>query len=237
MSVPLITSRHAAATLVVGAIFVIAISAIAIWATSPGAAEPGAELFKACAPCHSLIPDRNMTGPSLAGVFGRKAGGLASFDRYSPALKSAGFAWDEKSLDLWLKSPQGLVPGNRMVFPGIADAHQRADLIVFLKHAGAEPGQKATAAASMRGFQDLKTLGPEHQIRAIRYCRDTYHVTTADGRTTDFWEANLRFKTDGSETGPVAGKPAILPAGMMGDRASVFFAAPDEISSFIKSQC
>jgi cytochrome c len=62
-------------------------------------------------------------------------------------------------------------------------------------------------------------------------------VTTADGETTDFWEANLRFKTDSGPTGPLPGKPTLMPAGMMGDRASVFFATPEEISSFIKHQC
>jgi len=54
---------------------------------------------------------------------------------------------------------------------------------------------------------------------------------------TNFWEANLRFKTDSSDAGPAAGKPVIMRAGMMGDRASVFFAAPDEISAFIKHRC
>jgi cytochrome c len=62
-------------------------------------------------------------------------------------------------------------------------------------------------------------------------------TTTADGETHDFWERNLRFKTDSSEEGPVKGAPAILGAGMMGDRASVIFAAPDEISGFIKHDC
>src|SRR5438874_110177 len=45
-----------------------------------GDAERGAKVFGVCAPCHSLRPDLNMTGPSLAGVWGRKAGGLAGFD-------------------------------------------------------------------------------------------------------------------------------------------------------------
>src|SRR6202165_901288 len=49
--------------------------------------------FQACAPCHSLEPDRNMTGPSLANLWGRRAGGLSSFDRYSDALKSSGIIW------------------------------------------------------------------------------------------------------------------------------------------------
>ena len=86
-------------------------------------------------------------------------------------------------------------------------------------------------------FQDLKKMPPEHQVSTITYCRDTYHVTTADGETADFWEVNLRFKTDSSEHGPALHQPAILPAGMMGDRATVFFAIPEQISYFIKHTC
>ncbi len=175
-----------------------------------------------------------MTGPSLAGFWGRKAGSLNSFERYSPALKSSDIVWDEKPLDEWLKQPQSLVPHNRMTFPGIPDARQRSDLIAFLKAASAG---HAAVPAMAAGFQDVKKFGTDRQIQAIRYCHDTYHVTTADGQTTDFWEVNLRFKTDSSDTGPLAGKPVLLPAGMQGDRASVFFAAPDEISTFIKHQC
>jgi cytochrome c len=209
-------------------------SVIATPASSAGDAERGAALFRACAPCHSLKPDQNMTGPSLAGLWERKAGSLASFDRYSPALKSSEIVWDDKSLDVWLKSPQSLVQHNGMIFKGIPDAQQRSDLIAFLKVAGAG---HAAEPAMASGFQDLKKLGADRQVEAIRYCRDTYYVTTADGKTADFWEANLRFKTDSSNAGPIAGKPAILPAGMMGDRASVFFASPEEISTFIKHQC
>jgi len=203
-------------------------------ATAAGDAEKGAALFRACIACHSLEPEQNMTGPSLAGIWGRKAGTLGSFDRYSPALKSSDIVWDENSLDAWLKLPNSLVPQNRMIFPGISDARQRADVIAFLKTASA--GHPAGAAIAS-GFQDLRKLGVDRQVQAIRYCRDTYHVTTVDGETADFWEANLRFKTDSSGTGPLPGKPALMPAGMQGDRASVFFAAPEEISTFIKHQC
>ncbi|HEV2334132.1 MAG TPA: c-type cytochrome [Stellaceae bacterium] len=213
------------------------LSAFAIPAASAGDAERGAAGFRACGACHSLKPDQNMTGPSLAGLWERKAGSLESFERYSPALKSSNIVWDEKSLDAWLKSPQGLVPQNRMVFPGIPDARQRADLIAFLKQASAGGGMQAAMGAASSGLQDLKKLGADRQVQAIRYCHDTYRVTTADGKTADFWEVNLRFKTDSSGTGPLAGKPVMMRAGMMGDRASVFFAAPEEIGTFIKSQC
>jgi Cytochrome c2 len=62
-------------------------------------ADPGqgARVFRACAACHSLEANRNMTGPSLAGVWNRKAGGLASFTRYSDAMKLSGITWDEQS--------------------------------------------------------------------------------------------------------------------------------------------
>jgi cytochrome c len=52
----------------------------------------------------------------------------------------------------------------------------------------------------------------------------------------DFVEANLRFKVDSRDSGPLPGKPVILATGMMGDRASVIFASPTEISAFIKHQ-
>jgi cytochrome c len=51
------------------------------------------------------------------------------------------------------------------------------------------------------------------------------------------WEFNLRLKTDSSEQGPPEGKPAIIGAGMRGDRASVVFSKPSEISSFIGAEC
>lgn len=64
-----------------------------------GNVDRGQRDFGVCAPCHSLERDRNMTGPSLADLWGRKAGGLSSFDRYSDALKSSGIIWDDRSLD------------------------------------------------------------------------------------------------------------------------------------------
>ena len=88
-----------------------------------------------------------------------------------------------------------------------------------------------------REAPNLKQLAPAEQVTAIRYCRDTYHVTTGDGETHDFWERNLRFKTDSGDIGPPSGTPALVGAGMMGDRADVIFASPQEIGSFIKPEC
>jgi cytochrome c len=216
-----------------------------------GDATRGQRDFQACAPCHSLEPDRNMSGPSLADLWGRKAGGLSSFDRYSDPLKSSGIIWDDRALDGWLTDPQRMVPDNEMPFEGIKDAGVRADLLAFLKDATkpgavlqqtAQPGGM-NGMGGMRGMMgggpdpNLKKLEPGIQVKAITYCRDTYRVTTADGKTRAFWERNLRFRTDSSEDGPEKGAPAIMPAGMMGDRASVIFAAPEEITKMIEARC
>jgi cytochrome c len=208
----------------------------------------GQRVFGACSACHSLQPDRNMTGPSLSGLWGRKAGTLAGFSRYSQALKSSGIIWDDKTLDQWIRDPQLFVPGNTMTFRGIPDNRQRADLVAFLKDA-AQPGHSPAAAqgggamGGMMGMMgggtipNLKKLDAEDRVQAISHCGDTYKVTTGDGKTRDFWERNLRFKTDTSDDGPDKDAPAIVPAGMMGDRADVIFAAPAEISALIADQC
>lgn len=128
-----------------------------------------------------------------------------------------------------------------MTFPGIDDPQARADLIAFLKNAGsgqaASPETGGGMGGMMGGMKDLKKVGPERQVRAIRLCRDSYFVTKADGKISAFWEPNLRFETDSSKPGPPSGVPAIMPAGMLGDRATIIFAAPEEIGHFIKHQC
>ncbi len=194
--------------------------------------EAGKRVFQTCRACHLLVPDRHMTGPSLAGVFGRKAGTAQGFPRYSLAMRQADIEWNAETLDKYLADPQGYIKGNWMTLPGVEDAKDRANLIAYLKTAS----QVTTAPArpllpSLKGLQ-LGTL-----VTAIRSCGDTYYVTTADGTTKPFWEFNLRFKTNSTPEGPEPGKPAILRAGMGGDRASVVFVSAKEIGEFIKVKC
>jgi cytochrome c len=232
-------------------IVLVLIGSLSAAVAQSGNASRGQQDFRACAPCHSLEPDRNMTGPSLANLWGRKAGSLSSFDRYSDALKSSGIIWDDHALDSWLTDPQRMVPDNQMPFEGIKDASVRADLLAFLKEA-TKPGaaQQTAQQRGMKGMAgmggmmggggkdpNLKNLQPARRVKAITYCRDTYRITTGDEKTRAFWERNLRFKTDSSQDGPEKGAPAIMPAGMMGDRAAVIFAAPEEIGKMIEPKC
>ena len=234
-------SRHAPFPIAGSVLFagLLLVGSTAVLAAT-GDPQKGAQAFRDCVACHSLAPNQHRTGPSLASVIGRKAGTAEGFRRYSPALKAADVVWEEATLDAWLTDPKAFIPGNRMIFPGIKDDQPRADLIAYLVQA-----EHQTAGASQGGMMgmgggdlpDLKTLGPEHQVTAVRYCQDTYEVATADGTSEPYWETNLRFKTDGSDLGPEPGKPVIVGAGMMGDRASIIFAAPKEISAFIQSAC
>jgi len=210
-------------------------------AAGAGDPERGAELFRSCAACHALAPGAHRTGPSLAGIFGQEAGTVSGFTRYSDALEAADVVWDRDALDAWLADPAGFIPGNRMTFRGIPDADARADLIAYLEAATAEEAQPDAARGGMRGAAepaDLRNeVGPNNRVRAIRYCGDTYTVEVESGEVHPFWEFNLRFKTDSSERGPEPGRPVLIPAGMMGDRAFVVFSDPGEISASIDERC
>ena len=206
-------------------------------AAAEGDAEAGAKDFRLCAACHSLRPNVNMSGPSLAGIWGRKAGSLPSFPRYSPALAGSHVAWNEQTLDAWLADPAGFIPHNLMAIRGIADPKARADLIALLRLAGPNGPTGAAATVPETVDPDLKTEPPARQVRAIGFCGDTYRVTTQDGGTRRYWERNLRFETDRSARGPRPGTPVIMPAGMLGDRATVIFSRPEEIDSTIKHAC
>ena len=207
-----------------------------------GNAERGARLFRQCAACHSAEPGEHQTGPSLAHVVNRKAASAEGFRRYSDALKRADLTWNEATLDKWLANPTKLVPGTSMTFPGVKEAQARQDLIAYLAalNEGKAP-QAAPGRGGMGGMQarrpDLKQAPPSGQVRAIRHCGDTYTVETADGKSESVWEFNLRFKTDTSTLGPAPGKPIAVGAGMQGDRASIVFASPKEISAFIQDAC
>lgn len=216
-------------------------SAAPAHATADDAAR-GATLFQACMACHSIAPGVHMTGPSLADIWGHKAGTVASFPRYSDAMKHADVVWNETTLDKWLADPQAFIPGTSMTFPGIRERQSRGDVIAYL-HAASEghaPPSKGRGGMTMNmqsPKENLKRAPPEGQVTSITHCKDTYTVTTADGKANKIWDFNLRIKTDGSDLGPRPGKPVILGAGMQGDRASVVFAAPGEISGFITERC
>ena len=227
-------------------VLAIATLSLLLWvgpASAAGDPLRGEATFQACAARHSITPGEQMTGPSLAKVWQRKAGTVEGFSRYSDAMKHANLVWTEATLDRWLNNPEGLIPGTSMTFPGLRDGRARQDVIAYLKtvsegKASAKPQQGGGMMMNMQPAKgDLKKAPPQGQVTAISHCGDTHAVKTADGKVNKVWEFNLRFKTDASELGPRQGKPVIVGAGMQGDRASIVFASPSEISAFIRSEC
>ena len=103
-------------------------------AHADGDAARGEKKFADCAACHATAPGITGVGPSLHGVFDRKAGTLGDF-RYSPAMKRSGLVWTAQTLDAFLADPQKAVPANRMPYSGMTDADDRADLIAYLMKA------------------------------------------------------------------------------------------------------
>lgn len=104
----------------------------------------------------------------------------------------------------------------------------------------AAPG--AHAAGTLRsllggGRPFLRMSFASERVVSIRHCTDGYAVATADGRTRQFWEFNVRFKTDSSAHGPPLGTPFLMESGMQGDRVYVIFSTPQEITGFIRESC
>ena len=103
-------------------------------AFADGDADKGKKVFNKCKACHSLDAGKNKIGPSLHGIFGRKAGTEEGF-KYSDAMKNSGITWSEDTLSEYLADPKGKVPGNKMAFVGLKKEDDRADLIAYLKGA------------------------------------------------------------------------------------------------------
>jgi cytochrome c2 len=110
----------------------------ALWATSASAADAahGETVFKQCKVCHAVGPGAKAgVGPEQNNVVGSKAGSRTGYN-YSPAMKEAGekgLVWTEENIEKYLENPKAVVPGTKMIFPGLKKAEDRADVIAYLK--------------------------------------------------------------------------------------------------------
>lgn len=99
-------------------------------------AENGEQVFKKCQICHRIGEGaKNLVGPQLNGIVGRKAGSAEGFN-YSQANKDAsakGLVWTEEELNKYLEGPMAYMPGTKMSFAGLKDETDRKDVIAYLK--------------------------------------------------------------------------------------------------------
>ncbi|GGF01710.1 cytochrome C protein [Aliidongia dinghuensis] len=118
-------------TAAAAAFFVLGAVATSGTARADGDATAGQVIFKKCALCHSPDTGVNKIGPSLHGIVGRHSASIANFN-YSPAMKAFDKTWDAAQLDTYLTDPKSVVPGTKMIFPGLKEEKDRQDVIAYL---------------------------------------------------------------------------------------------------------
>jgi len=92
-----------------------------------------------CSVCHTLgDADARRAGPTLKGVFGRKAGKLEGY-RFSDAMVGSDLIWSAETIDaLFDIGPDTYLPGSKMPMQRMTSAQDRRDLIDFLRQTTAD---------------------------------------------------------------------------------------------------
>ena len=125
------------------ALAMLAALAVAVWPTTSsstlratqlrGDAAAGQRAFVRCAECHQVGPSaRSGFGPQLNAVVNRTAGSTPDY-QYSVAMKQSGIVWSTQNLADFIRSPSSLVPGTKMIFWGLGDEQEIADLLAYLQ--------------------------------------------------------------------------------------------------------
>jgi cytochrome c len=114
-----------------------AVSALAVSSSAMAQdAAAGEKVFIKCKACHQIGEGaKNLVGPVLNGVVGRKAGSVEGYS-YSEANKNSGITWDEATLKEYLKNPKAKVPGTKMAFAGLQSDADIDNVIAYLKQFG-----------------------------------------------------------------------------------------------------
>jgi len=95
--------------------------------------EKGANVFRQCIACHSIGEGaKNKVGPVLNGLDGRHSSAVPDYN-YSDANKNSGIVWNEATFKEYIKDPRAKIPGTKMIFPGVKNEQQVADLWAYLK--------------------------------------------------------------------------------------------------------
>jgi hypothetical protein len=158
-----------------GFVPLLALGSAFICAAALGAeASAGKAFFRQqCSVCHTVEPDDNggAQGPSLIGVYGRRAASVASFG-YTKALESSRLTWDTPTLDRFLASPATAVPGTAMAV-SVPDKANRDNLIAYFQSVKAMAPEVQASQGKPAGEADWKNDAPgrAHKIDLARLPR------------------------------------------------------------------
>jgi cytochrome c len=103
-------------------------------ALASASADEGKAKFKSCAGCHTYNKgEASKAGPNLWGVVNRPKGAQADYAGYSAAMKAKGGEWSYESLASFLHQPKGYIAGTKMIYNGIKDPAEIANVIAYLR--------------------------------------------------------------------------------------------------------
>ena len=99
----------------------------------------GQKVFKKCSACHMIASDgKNMIGPNLWSVIGRKAGSIGDY-KYSKAMVAYGKVWSFEEMNSYLIKPQAYIKGTKMAFAGLRKEKDRASVILYMNSKSSNP--------------------------------------------------------------------------------------------------
>lgn len=102
----------------------------------------GEQSFRKCMACHRIGEGaKNLVGPQLNGLDGRKSGTAPDYN-YSDANKNSGIIWNAQTFAEYIKDPRGKIPNTKMIFPGIKNEKEVADLWAYIAQFGADGKKK-----------------------------------------------------------------------------------------------
>jgi cytochrome c len=95
-------------------------------------ADNGKAIFGKCKACHNVEKGKPaMVGPNLWGVVDRPKGSFEGF-KYSAGMTAKGGNWTFADLATFISKPSAYVAGTKMVFAGLPNAADAADVIAYL---------------------------------------------------------------------------------------------------------
>jgi cytochrome c len=119
-------------------IIVVAVITISVGTSLAQDVQKGQMVFNMCSPCHSIGAEaQTKVGPELNGLDGRHSGSVPNFE-YSDANKNSGIVWNEATFKKYIQNPQGVIPGTKMIFPGVKNEQQVNDLWAYVSQFSAD---------------------------------------------------------------------------------------------------
>ncbi len=104
-----------------------------------GNIDHGQKIFKKCSACHMIADGgKNMIGPNLWGVIGRKAGSVTDY-KYSKAMVAYAKEWTFEEMNSYLIKPQAYIKGTKMAFAGLRKEKDRASVILYMNSKSGNP--------------------------------------------------------------------------------------------------